>query len=331
METSANVSSNPTELSEFRSRIFAENCSLSLPMKIHPSPRCIQTRTTSSILAIICLWLTLALLPSARAATNSVSELRVATYNLRFASATGENSWPERRPLMKEVIHSMNPDVFGTQEGLHDQLQDIAKDSPDYQWIGRGRNADGGSEYMAVFYRTARLQPLSTNHFWLSDTPEVPGSTTWGNSNRRMVTWIKFRDRDNGKEFYFFNTHFDHQIQMAREKSAELLRTRVGELGTNLPIILTGDFNAGAGQNKAYSILTDDGFFKDTWTESPTRIGGSTNSFNGFRTPKIEGERIDWILTRGAVKTESAEIVTLQPHGQFASDHFPVLTKLLLK
>ena len=300
-------------------------------MKIHPSSRLIQNRNPLNLFSIFSLLFALALLPSARAATNSVSELRVATYNLRFASATGDHSWPERRPLMKEVIHSLNPDVFGTQEGLHDQLLDIAKDSPDYQWIGRGRNADGGSEYMAIFYRASRLQPLSTNHFWLSDTPEVPGSTTWGNSNRRMVTRVKFRDRNNGREFYFFNTHFDHQIQMAREKSAELLRTRVSELGTHLPIILTGDFNAGAGQNKAYSILTDDGFFKDTWTESPTRIGGSTNSFNGFRAPKIEGERIDWILTRGAIETESVEMVTLQPQGKFASDHFPILTTLLLK
>ncbi len=298
-------------------------------MKIHPNLRLVQNPLR--LLSVVSLTLMFALLSAANAATNSVSELRVATYNLRFASATGDHSWPERRPLMKEVIHSMNPDVFGTQEGLHDQLTNIAKDSPDYQWIGRGRNADGGSEYMAIFYRTARLQPLSTNHFWLSDTPEVPGSTTWGNSNRRMVTWVKFRDRNNGKEFYFFNTHFDHQIQMAREKSAELLRTRVRELGTNLPIILTGDFNAGAGQNNAYSILTDDGFFKDTWTEAPTRIGGSTNTFNAFGTPRIEGERIDWILTRGAIETESVKIITLQPEGKFASDHFPVLTKLRLE
>jgi endonuclease/exonuclease/phosphatase family metal-dependent hydrolase len=182
-----------------------------------------------------------------------------------------------------------------------------------------------------VFYRKSKLEPLSTNHFWLSDTPEVPASSSWGNSNKRMVTWIKFRERSSGVEFYFLNTHFDHQVQLAREKSAELVRTRITALGTNLPIILSGDFNADAKKNRAYSILTQNGFLTDAWLSSPIRKNEGLGTFNGFRAMPMNGERIDWILTRGAVKVQSAEIVALKPRDEWASDHLPVTVRVTIE
>lgn len=134
--------------------------------------------------------ITVATAACAEVATNP--PLCVMTYNVRYANATPPNAWPERRPLMRELIANVAPDVIGTQEGLPAQLQDLATDLPDYDWVGVGRD-DGKTkgEIMAVFYRRSRLEVLSTNHFWLSDTPEIPGSTTWGNSNRRMVTWLQ--------------------------------------------------------------------------------------------------------------------------------------------
>jgi endonuclease/exonuclease/phosphatase family metal-dependent hydrolase len=164
---------------------------------------------------------------SARAATNtSAPSLCVMTYNLRFANMNKGEAWPTRRPIMHELIQKISPDIFGTQEGVYHQLNDVAADLPDYDWIGLGRDGGSKGEFMAIFFRKSRLEPLEFDHFWLSDTPDVIGSTSWGNKNRRMVTWIKFRDRSNGQEFYFWNTHFDHLIQDAREKSAELVRKR---------------------------------------------------------------------------------------------------------
>ena len=265
------------------------------------------------------------------ATTNTNATLCVMTYNLRYASATPPNAWPQRRPLMCEVITNIAPDLIGTQEGLHAQLMDLASDLLDYDWVGVGRD-DGQvkGEFMAVFYRKTRLEPLATNHFWLSDTPEIPGSTTWGNSNRRMVTWLKFRDRLTGEEFFLFNTHFDHQVQLAREKSAELVRQRVTQLETKLPVLLIGDFNAAAGANKAYEILTNGNFFADAWTTATTRTGDGIGTFNDFKPGLRPGPRIDWILTRGAITAERAETVTFSRAGQFPSDHFPVVARLKL-
>lgn len=265
----------------------------------------------------------------AEVATNP--PLCVMTYNVRYASATPPNAWPERRPLMRELITNVAPDLIGTQEGLHAQLQDLASDLPDYDWTGVGRD-DGKTkgEFMAVFYRRARLEALTTNHFWLSDTPEIPGSTTWGNKNRRMVTWLKFRDRTTGYEFFLFNTHFDHQVQHAREESARLITRRIAALPPKLPVLLIGDFNADAGANRAYELLTAHDFLTDAWRVARERRGEGLGTFNDFQPSPPNTERIDWILTRGGVTVDRAEIVTFSRHGQFPSDHFPVVTWLKL-
>ena len=114
----------------------------------------------------------------------SPDTLTVMTYNLKYASPSGPNAWPVRRPLVREVIQQIAPDVFGTQEGLYAQLKDIAADLPDYDWIGLGRESGSRGEFAAVFYRKARFEPLAFEHFWLSDTPEVIGSGLGGQSGR---------------------------------------------------------------------------------------------------------------------------------------------------
>ena len=264
------------------------------------------------------------------AAAGTPGTLTVMTYNLKFGSPNPPNGWPQRRPLMRELIAQLAPDVFGTQEGLYGQLQDLAADLPAYQWIGMGREGGSRGEFMAVFYRTARLEPLAFDHFWLSDTPTVIGSKTWGPTLPRMVTWVKFRDRQTKREFIFVNTHFDHLVQAAREKSAQLIRERVAAFDAKLPVLLVGDFNAAAGSNKAYGILTDDKFFADTWTTARARVNEGIGTFNGFRAIPRDGVRIDWILSRGEVAADRIEIVTFSRDGQFPSDHFPVVAKLRL-
>jgi endonuclease/exonuclease/phosphatase family metal-dependent hydrolase len=258
------------------------------------------------------------------------AEIVVMSYNLRYASTNRPNAWPDRRPLVKEVIEKYAPDIFGTQEGVYSQLKDVANDLPDYEWIGLGRDGGSRGEFMAVFYRRQRFEPLAYDHFWLSDTPEVIASSTWGNSNRRMVTWVRFKDQQTGREFYFWNTHLDHALQPAREKGAELIRRRIEALKDPLPLLLVGDFNAVAGSNKVYDILTEDGFLRDTWNFAGEKRNAEFNSFNGFNRPRKNGQRIDWILLRGDAKVRASEIVIFEKDGQFPSDHFPVVAWLTL-
>jgi endonuclease/exonuclease/phosphatase family metal-dependent hydrolase len=258
------------------------------------------------------------------------AELTVVAYNLRYASSRPPNAWPDRRPLVKEVLQQIQPDIMGTQEGVWEQLKDVHRDLPDYDWIGLGRDGGSRGEFMAIFYRRDRFDPLEYDHFWLSDTPEVIASSTWGNTNKRMVTWVRFKDRTTGREFYFWNTHFDHALQPAREKAAALVRQRIEALNTTLPVLLVGDFNAPAAANPAFNILVEDDFLRDTWALAGQRMNADFNTFNGFGQARRNGQRIDWILLRGQAEVRNAEIVTFAKDGQYPSDHFPVVARLTL-
>jgi endonuclease/exonuclease/phosphatase family metal-dependent hydrolase len=257
--------------------------------------------------------------------------LRVMTFNLRYAHTEPPDLWPDRRPVVREVFERWAPDIVGTQEGEFHQLIDIGRDLPEYPWIGLGREGGSHGEFMAVFYRRGRLVPLEYDHFWLSDTPAVIGSRTWGNSDPRMVTWVRFRDEATGAEFYVLNTHLDHRVQESRERSAALILERIADLDAALPLIATGDFNAPAPDNPVYRMLVDDGPLTDVWRalgrEEPPL--GTYHAFEGLETDSERG-RIDWILTRGPVSALHSEIVTHSSDGQYPSDHFPVVAELLL-
>ncbi|WP_156289327.1 endonuclease/exonuclease/phosphatase family protein [Oceanobacillus salinisoli] len=260
-------------------------------------------------------------------------DLNVMTFNLRYLNSFDESphSWEERRPTVRQVIRTNQPDIFGTQEAVYQQVKDMDADLPNYDWIGLGREGGDQGEFMAIYYNQNQFTPMEYDHFWLSDTPEVIGSTSWGNTIPRMVTWVKFLDNNSGKEFYFVNTHFDHMSAESREKSAELVSEKVKEFDPDLPVILTGDFNTSPG-SKPYEILIKEGNFVDTWVAADTRINEDLGTFNGFNNPSGGGadNRIDWILSKGNVTTTQSEIINYQKNGQFPSDHYPVMSEIIL-
>lgn len=269
---------------------------------------------------------------SSRADDAGGNGLRVMTYNLRYASMKGSEAWPDRRPAMKALLKQQAPDLMGTQEGVYHQLRDLAADLPEYDWIGTGRDGGSRGEFMAIYYRRERFEPLAYDHFWLSDTPEVIASSTWGNTNRRMVTSVRFKDRRSDKVFHLWNTHLDHALQPAREKAAELIKTRLAKIPSNEPVILMGDFNAEATRNPVYDTLTQGIGFTDSWFAAAQRKNETLNSFNGFAKPVFNSARIDWILYRGDAEVALAEVVVDgSPEGRQPSDHHPVLARMTWK
>jgi endonuclease/exonuclease/phosphatase family metal-dependent hydrolase len=269
---------------------------------------------------------------SSRADDAGGNGFRVMTYNLRYASMKGSEAWPDRRPAMKALLKQQAPDLMGTQEGVYHQVRDLAADLPEYDWIGTGRDGGSRGEFMAIYYRRERFEPLAYDHFWLSDTPEVIASSTWGNTNRRMVTSVRFKDRRSDKVFHLWNTHLDHALQPAREKAAELIKTRLAKIPSNEPVILMGDFNAEATRNPVYDTLTQGIGFTDSWFAAAQRKNETLNSFNGFAKPVFNSARIDWILYRGEAEVALAEVVVDgSPEGRQPSDHHPVLARMTWK
>ncbi|MFJ9407092.1 endonuclease/exonuclease/phosphatase family protein [Streptomyces sp. NPDC101393] len=251
-------------------------------------------------------------------------DLRVMSFNLRYAADTRPNSWAERRPVMRELLRRAAPQLLGTQEGLYGQLRDIAEDlGPHYDWVGTGRGGGSLDEFAAVFYDVRRLAPVGYDHFWLSGTPYLIGSTTWGNTVIRMATWVRFRDLRDGAEFYALNTHLDHAHQYSRERSAALITERLGALDPALPRIVTGDFNVAAHKNPVYDAMLGGGPLVDSWDAAEER-SRQYATFHGYAPLVPDGDRIDWILTSPAVRTRRAVINTFSRHGRFPSDHLPV-------
>jgi len=260
----------------------------------------------------------------------ATTPLVVVSFNLRYGTALdGENAWPKRRELMVETIRTMNPDIMGTQECLEFQAQYLAEAMPEYAWIGVGRETDGKGEMSALFYRKDALTAEESGHYWLSETPEVHGSRSWNTSCTRMVTWARFRHAGTGAAFHVLNTHFDHRSEEARVQSARLIVQRLLSLPREMPVILTGDFNANAETSAAWKILVQGGF-KDACLLAGERLGPDV-TFGGFKAPPdVKRQRIDWILVRNAGSVQRYETVTFNKDGRYPSDHYPVSAVILI-
>jgi endonuclease/exonuclease/phosphatase family metal-dependent hydrolase len=259
------------------------------------------------------------------------ADLHVMSYNIRYDRPDpSPHSWPERLPLIAFQLLRERPTLLGTQEGEYHQLQELSAELlPTYDWIHLFRNGGSAGEGMAIFFDTKRLRPLAYDHLWLSDTPRLIGSATWGNNVVRMLTWVRFLDLVTGREFVHLNTHLDHQSENARQRSAEMVRDVVAEF--DVPVIVTGDFNTPRESSAPYDILVTDGGLRDSWTDAEERLTPEYGTFNFWDPTPIEGGPvIDWILTTPGTAISKAAINTWSSDGHTPSDHWPVQAVLRL-
>jgi len=268
----------------------------------------------------------LAALAQARPAERA--PLTVLTYNIRFGTANdGENRWPLRKDFLIDVVKQQNADLVGLQEALDFQIDEIVAAIPAYGVIGVGRD-DGArkGEYAAILFRRDRFHVADAGTFWFSDTPGVIASKSWGNRITRVCTWARFVDRD-GRGFWHFNVHLDHESQPSRERSAQLLRQRIEQRAfPNEPVVVTGDFNAGE-KNPAVAAMTAGGAFVDTFRVKHADEK-SVGTFSGFDVTKTTGEKIDYIFAPAGSEVLSADIVRAARGGRTPSDHFPVVAQI---
>ncbi|HYO24461.1 MAG TPA: endonuclease/exonuclease/phosphatase family protein [Lacipirellulaceae bacterium] len=249
--------------------------------------------------------------------------VRVMTFNIRYNTpADGDNRWDARRDLAIKTIADYRPDVLGVQEALRDQVDALTLALPGYACVGVGREADGGGEYSPLLLRMRRFDVMAAGTIWLSDTPDVPGSRTWGNTLPRICTWARVLDRATGRRVALFNTHWDHQSQPAREGSGRLIAERVAQLAAaGEPAIVVGDFNA-APDNPAIRLLTRQGALL-TDTYGVLYPDDAAGTFHGFTGTPLTG-KIDGVFVSKGWSTREAAIVRVEHQGRRPSDHFPV-------
>jgi endonuclease/exonuclease/phosphatase family metal-dependent hydrolase len=257
-------------------------------------------------------------------------ELNVLTFNIRYNTKNDSlNAWPYRKDNAASQVLFHHVHILAVQEALHDKMIDLSQSLRRFKYTGVGRD-DGKTkgEYSAIFYDTTRLKLLESRTFWLSLTPEVPGSKGWDANITRIVTWARFSDIKTKKLFFVFNTHFDHIGQEARRESAKLLKQKVKDIAGNNPVIITGDFNAKPSEEPIKILLEDPDKFIDSKIISITPHYGPEGTFNGFASKERDNEPIDHIFLKGKWKVLQHATLSETWGGRFSSDHFPVLAKL---
>lgn len=261
-------------------------------------------------------------------------ELHIMSFNIRLNTTHDSlNAWPHRKDFVASQVLFHDVHVLGVQEALHEQMTDLQARLPQYRSVGGGRD-DGKEkgEYSAIFFDTTRLQLLKSGMFWLSETPDVPGSKSWDAAITRMVTWARFRDRKTKKVFYAFNTHFDHIGKIARRESAHIVLRKIQELAGSTPVVLTGDFNAKPSDEPIRVIMNTDDVLHMTDSKALSKTGhyGPTGTFNAFRNKETNDDPIDYIFLKGKWQVEKHATISQTWGGHFASDHFAVLAWLKL-
>ena len=289
-----------------------------------------QRAVKASRLAAAGLVVSLAMPVLANQSAAPASEpLTVMSFNIRYGTANdGENHWTRRREFLFEVVRQADADVIGLQEALDGQLQEILTAVPGYGLVGVGRD-DGRTrgEYAAILYRTSRLRVSDAGTFWFSDTPERVASRSWGNAITRICTWARFVDRD-GRAFWHYNVHLDHQSQPSREKSAALLVERIAaRRALDEPALVTGDFNAGE-DNPALTTMFAAGY-ADTFRARHSEAR-EVGTFTGFDPKATTGAKIDYVMVPIGSEVLDAAIVRTSRDGRYPSDHFPVTARVRL-
>lgn len=286
---------------------------------------------------------------------------RIMSFNLRCDTAfDGKHRWKARRPHVINEIHLQRPDVMGLQEVTHKMLEYLQVNLGDYDFVGKARD-DGhqGGEYAAIFYRHDRFKLHRSGHFALSETPDVIGSWGWDAACKRIASWVILEDRTSKQQFFFLNTHADHQGVLAREASSLLIRQRAAEEAGALPIIICGDFNAAPEALSIRLMLAEPESFTTLAAGDPSRLEqleatdlvlrdlrsvseaghlGPDFTFHNYRLPELLGhsERhrgewlIDFIFANEKVYCRLHAYPTDMHEGLCISDHLPVIADVQL-
>ncbi|GAB3274528.1 endonuclease/exonuclease/phosphatase family protein [Larkinella harenae] len=259
--------------------------------------------------------------------------LNILSFNIRYNTPQdGLNAWPNRKEMAAGVIKDYHVDFAGLQEALAGQIADLQDQLTDYAWVGVGRE-DGKTqgEFSPIFYNKQKFEVVTQGTFWLSESPESPGSQSWESAHPRVATYGIFRDKRNEKQLFVINTHFDHLSEPARQQSARLLLNRIKALSNGLPVLLTGDFNTPE-NSSALQTLTNDPTCKLTNTEQLTQNPhtGGRSTFNGFSTSQ-RGPVIDFIFVGPGIEVNRHDYLPILKDNVFISDHWPVLSRLLIK
>lgn len=248
-------------------------------------------------------------------------QLRVATYNIQYPTR-----WNERLEPLIKTLEKYDFDVFGAQEPFMPQIEDMMKHIGDrYAWVGScitGNDNTRNRHFNPIFYKKERLELLDWDTIWFTDKP---GESGYGAYSARLLSWALFRDKKTDKQFYLFNSHFDHLGPEAKVAAAHILVQAVREVAKGMPAFCTGDFNSDE-YSVPYKTILASQFLNDAFTAVAEPVNGIYPSGSGYREPKPgNSTHIDHIFfTPNAVRINYWQLVIDGFGGMWGSDHLPI-------
>ena len=261
-------------------------------------------------------------------ATINAQTTKVMSYNIRFDNPNdGENSWVNRKELLCSQLAFYEPDVFGIQEALPNQVQDISNALPKYTFVGIARDGIGKGESSNIFFKKDKFKLLEQNTFWLSETPEII-SKGWDAALNRICTYALLKENKTKQIFWIFNTHLDHQGEIARTKGIELILYKIKTLNTqNYPVIFMGDFNSEPTEERIINLKK---LMIDSQEISEENPFGPSGTFNAFKHNEPVLKKIDYIFLskENHFKVKKYAVLSDSKDLKYPSDHLPVYVEI---
>ena len=258
---------------------------------------------------------------------NFISDpIKIISYNIRNNNPNdGKDIWENRRETITDFIEKEAPDFLGLQEVNYPQILYLNSNLINYNFIGVGRD-DGKTrgEFSPIYFNESKYNLLLSNTFWLSKTPNDI-SVGWDAAMERICTYWLFEQKNDGTKLWVFNTHFDHIGNVAREKSVDLILSKIKDLTKDKDqIIITGDFNL---SDDSVPIKKLQNFYNDVniKMDNNSKFYGT---FNNFKIDNNYNNRIDYIFYKNFDLIKSSHLHVLTGQGRWASDHHPVIAIL---
>lgn len=263
----------------------------------------------------------------------SRKKLKVLTCNIRvdLPEDTAKGfGWSQRKDVCIQIVKRKNADIIGFQEVLKNQFLDLKKGLSEYYGIGfdgpemdKHQSGYHGIAKNPIFFSRKRFELLHAGSYWLSETPLIAGSISWGSARARNATWVRLLDRETGKELRVVNLHLDHVSADAKLQQARLVLQESAQYQEDFIQILTGDFNVSPSSNVVKEVL------HSGWVDSfpqPANGEKAEGTTHGFKPNDLErakkANKIDYIFSKGPVTALSSHIIKDHIGGVYPSDHY---------
>lgn len=275
--------------------------------------------------------------------TPAGNPIKVMSYNIFYdkywgvPSSTDPNAWnytsgTSRKDRVINMIMSESkafgsdgPDILGVQETVQNQADDLQKAMVGYGLLGICGKT--GCEACRIFYRLSRFAKINSGTFWLSETPDVPGSVYPGAAHPRIASWVILKDLENQKSFFVLCTHWDNASKEANYYFAQLIRNKINELAYSLPVMMMGDLNTREDEKPYLRLIGNEDpngmRLIDTYRSVYAKVSNDEATFHNMK-GETSGNRIDFIFNNDGFYTDKATIERNKVLNKYPSDHYAV-------